>query len=93
MDCRFVGCYEPRRGNRRWPDDVEAHIVVESLEPGVRVADVVRRHGVVANHLSDWRRQAREGLLPFSSTPTSSECIDATPASVPVALTVEPTEP
>lgn len=46
----FFGRYdvvEPRRGNRRWTDDVEARIVAESLEPGVRLADVARRHNVV----------------------------------------------
>ena len=55
-DDRFVGRYEvvePRRGNRRWPDDVKARIVAESFEPGVRVVDVARRHGVIANQLSD----------------------------------------
>ena len=62
----FVGrceVVEPRRGNRRWPLDLKARIVAESLQPGVRVVDVARRHGVVAHQLSDWRRQAREGLL------------------------------
>ena len=65
-DDGFVGRYEvaePRRGNRRWPDAVKARIVAESFEPGVRVVDVARRHGDVANQLSDWRRQVRDGIL------------------------------
>ena len=71
-DDGFVGRYEvvePRRGNRRWPDDVKARIVAESFEPGVRVVDVARRHGVIANQLSDWRRQVRDGILvlPFAA--------------------------
>lgn len=62
----FVGrceVVEPRRKNRRWPDDVKARIVAESLQPGVRVVDVARRHDMQAHHLSEWRRQARQGLL------------------------------
>ncbi|ABN78303.1 3'-5' exonuclease [Cereibacter sphaeroides] len=34
-----------------------------SFRFGARVADVARRHGVLAHQLSDWRRQARQGLL------------------------------
>lgn len=62
----FVGrceVVEPRRKNRRWPDDVKVRIVAESLQPGVRVVDVARRHDMQAHHLSEWRRQARQGLL------------------------------
>lgn len=39
----FVGrceVVEPRRGNRRWPDDLKARIVAESFQPGARVVDV-----------------------------------------------------
>jgi hypothetical protein len=62
----FVGrceVVEPRRGNRRWPLDLKARIVAESFQPGVRVVDVARRHGVVEHQFSDWRGQAWECLL------------------------------
>lgn len=96
-DDGFVGRYEvvePRRGNRRWPDDMKARIVAESFEPGVRVADVARRHDVVAHQLSFWRRQAREGILPlpFEAMSGPSESSDAEPAFVPLAIAVESSE-
>jgi len=50
-------------GRRTWPDEVKGRIVAESFEPGARVADVARRHGMAAQHLSTWRRQAREGKI------------------------------
>ena len=62
----FVGCIEVvrrTRGYRRWPDGVKARIVAESFRPGARVVDVARRHELAPHQLSDWRRQARQGLL------------------------------
>ncbi|UOA16585.1 transposase [Sulfitobacter dubius] len=68
----FDGCIEVlqrTRGYRRWPDDVKARIVAESFQPGVRVVDVARQHGLAAHQLSEWRRRARQGSWSCRRTP------------------------
>ncbi|MGY6411148.1 MAG: IS66-like element accessory protein TnpA [Alkalilacustris sp.] len=85
----FVGSVEVvrrTRGHRRWPDAVKARIVAESFRPGARVVDVARRHELAPHQLSDWRRQARQGLLALPGDVMDELNGDALPAFVPVSV-------
>jgi transposase len=72
----FVGrleVLEGATGRRSWPDEVKARIVRESFDSGNRVCDVARRHGILPQQLTGWRRAAREGrlVLPFDDDDAS----------------------
>jgi transposase len=80
-----IAVVQRTRGYRKWPEEVKARIVAESFRAGVRVVDVARRHGVIAHQLSDWRRQARQGLLALPED--AAEGLEA--AFVPLAVEPE----
>jgi len=66
---------------RRWSLQDKLRIVEETMQPGVTVTEVARRHGVAPSVVFTWRRLAREGRLG-----------DAGPAFVPVEITPVPAQ-
>ena len=63
-----------------------AAIVAESYEPGAKVVDVARRHGVYPTRLSSWRSAARARVaeakpeMTFAEVTIASNVMTQTPA-------------
>ena len=66
---------------RRWSLQDKLQIVEETLQPGVTVTEVARRHGLAPSVVFTWRRLAREGRLD-----------DAGPTFMPVEITPVPAQ-
>jgi len=64
-------------GRRQRSAAEKARIVAESLLPGVRVADVARRHGTTRWQVYDWRRRARDGRLALPESVVSAPAFAA----------------
>lgn len=57
------------QGKRNWTPEARARIIAESLEPGVNVSAVARRHGIYPQQLYTWRRGLRERAEAMSFVP------------------------
>ena len=79
-------------GHRRWPDDVKAQIVAETLAPGATVNGVAERFGVQPNQLSAWRGLAKQGKLVLPAAIDASAGAAELPVFAPLVLH-EPEEP
>ncbi len=66
---------------RRWSLQDKLQIVEETMQLGVKVSEVARRHGLAPSVVFTWRRLAREGRLG-----------DARPAFMPVEITPVPVQ-
>ena len=66
-DTKFAcGRMEIRTGvgrRRRWTAQEKGRIVAETLNAGVSVAEIARRHDISSQHLFNWIRAAKEGRL------------------------------
>ena len=89
---RSLGVEVYASGHRRWPDDVKAQVVAETLAPGATVNAVAERYGVQPNQLSSWRGLAKQGKLVLpAAAETAAEAAEL-PTFAPLVLR-EPEEP
>lgn len=69
---------------RKWPDDFKARVVAESLEPGVVISEVARRHGLRPQQLFTWRNQMRSARTSANTSVPSTQ-VEAAPFAAVVA--------
>lgn len=79
-------------GRRSWTEAVKARIVAESFEPGARVVDVARRHGLTPQQVTTWRRAARKGrlVLPIEDAASFAALVVEEPAGAAAAPSSPP---
>jgi transposase len=76
------------RRRRRWSAQEKLHIVLETLDRGVSVPVIARRHNLNANQLFSWRSQYRRGEL--SAEACSSDPVTLLPIRVAPSAALDP---
>ena len=74
---------------RKWPDERKIAIVAETLEPGIVVSDVARRHDLSPSQLFGWLKQFRneaQALL-------DARCPPEPPVFAPAVVDTTPVVP
>jgi transposase len=77
---------------RRWSVEEKARIIAEAQVPGVRVADIARRHGISRSLLYTWCREHPCAVLP-DLVPVVVEMPDSPTARRDAASSAVPREP
>lgn len=57
---------------RRWPIEEKREIVAESLRPGIRPSEVIRKYGISSSQLYAWRQQLTRRLSDEVSGPLAN---------------------
>ena len=73
VDVRRIEVITGTGRRRRWSGDDKARILFESLQPGVNVSEVARRHGLSPQQLFAWRNAARTGVAESAEVHEPSE--------------------
>jgi transposase len=76
------------RRRRRWSAQEKLHIVLETLDRGVSVPVIARRHNLNANQLFSWRSQYRRGEL--TAEACSSDPVTLLPIRVAPSAALDP---
>ena len=84
-DFRRVEVITGTARRRTWNSSEKARLVAESVEPGARVSEIARRHGVSPGQLFTWRREATRSAGDGDAASTL--------AFVPISISSEPTSP
>ena len=74
---------------RRWSFQDKLRIVEETMQPGVTVSEVARRHSLAPSVVFTWRRLAREGRLGETAGPVFMP-VDITPVPAQAAPVASP---